>query len=335
MRVYVREQAPFPLSPRAFAVGKLASMKASDAVPLAKETFSEFQRHKAGWLAAAIAYFTLFAIAPLIILIVEIAGFFLGEHHSVLERLYAYMSSTAGPSAAHGIQAIVATTFSQRKAGVISQIVGWAVFVVAAVGLFSSLQEALNTVWDVTPEKRSLLETIKQRVFSFGVVLGIAFLLLVSLGLNSALTVASAAMTHVFPGFPTIAKLLDFVVSFAMVTALFALLFEFLPECRIAWRDVWWGAGASALLFVVGQFLLGWYLGRAGVSSGYGSFGGIVVFLIWVNYSAQIMLFGAEFTHVYARRCGSMRPSNEERPGVTGALPLQSAAAGERQLPSG
>ena len=270
-------------------------------VTLVKETIAEFQRHKAQWLAAAIAYFTLFAVAPLIIVVVEIAGFFLGHHQGVLNRLYGYMASTAGPSAANGIKSIVAATFSQRRAGALTQIIGWAVFIMAAVGLFSSLQEALNTVWDVKPEKRTLLETIKGRLFSFGAVLSIAFLLLVSLGVNATLTVADASLAHISPGFATIAKVLDFAVSFAMITALFALLFEYLPECRIAWRDVWWGAGASALLFVVGEFLLGWYLGHAGVSSGYGTFGGIVVFLVWVNYSAQIMLLGAEFTHVYAR----------------------------------
>lgn len=274
-------------------------------VPLARETFGEFARHKSQWLAAAIAYFTVFAAAPLIIVLVEIAGFFLGSHQRVLDQLYGYMSATAGPSAARGIESIVATTLSQRKAGPLSQIVGWSVFAVAALGLFTSLQEALNTVWDVPPQKRTLLGTVKARLFSFAAVLGIAFLLLVSLGVNALLTLASGALVQVFPQFPALLKVLDFCVSLALVTALFGLMFEFLPECTIAWRDVWLGAVASALLFVVGQFLLGWYLGRAAVSSVYGSYGGLVVFLIWVYYSAQIMLFGAEFTRVYANRFGS------------------------------
>ncbi len=277
-------------------------------VPLAKETFAEFQRHKDQWLAAAIAYFTMFAIAPLVIVVVEIAGFFLGSHQGMLNTLYGYMSHTAGPSAAQGIHGIVSATFAQRKSGVLMQIVGWVIFILAAVGLFNSLQEALNTVWDVTAEKKTFLETLKARVPAFGVVLAIAFLLLVSLGVNAVLTVAGAALMHIAPFFPTIAKILNFFVSLALITALFALLFEYLPERRIAWRDVWLGAGVSALLFVIGQFLLGWYLGRAGVSSGYGAFGGLVVFLVWVNYSAQIMLLGAEFTHVYARRQGSLSP---------------------------
>ncbi len=274
---------------------------------LARETFSEFQRHKSQWLAAAIAYFTTFAIAPLIIVIVEIAGLLLGRHQVVLHQFYGYMSSTAGPSAARGIEAIVTATFSQRKAGIISQIAGWTIFVLAAVGLFSALQEALNTVWDVAPVKRTLLETLKERLVSFGTVLGIAFLLLVSLGLNSLLVVASGALTHVFVGLPSLLKVLDFTLSLVMVTALFALMFVFLPDRRIAWGDVWAGAFVSAVLFVVGQFLLAWYLGRPGLSSGYGTFGGIIVFLIWVYYSAQIMLLGAEFTHVYARRHGSLQ----------------------------
>ena len=206
-------------------------------------------------------------------------------------------------------QAIVTTTFSQRKAGIIAQIVGWIIFIIASVGLFASIQDALNTVWDVEPKKRTLLQTIKLRLVSFGTVLTIAFLLVVSLGLNAMLTLTSATLTHVFPAFPFLLKVLDFIVSFGLVTAVFALMYEFLPECRVAWRDVWIGAVVSALLFVVGQFLLGWYLGRAGVSAGYGSFGGIIVFLVWVNYSAQIMLLGAEFTHVYAGRFGSRRSS--------------------------
>jgi membrane protein len=271
-------------------------------VALTKETFGGFQRHKSQWLAAAIAYFTVFAVAPLIIVLVEIAGFAFGSHQRVLDQVYGYMSTTAGPSAAQGIRSIVSATLSQRRAGLLAQVVGWAVFAIAALGLFSSLQDALNTVWDVTPKKRTLLETVKDRLLSFAAVLGIAFLLLVSLGLNALLTIASSALAHVFPQFPALLKVLDFGVSLALVTALFALMFELLPECRIAWRDVWLGAAVSALLFVVGQFLLGWYLGRAGVSSGYGSFGGLVVFLIWVYYSAQIMLFGAEFTRVVADR---------------------------------
>ena len=309
-------------------MGSVGRAAVAAIVPLAKETFSEFQRHKSQWLAAAISYFTMVAIAPLVIVIVEIAGLVLGHHRVVLHQLYGYLASTAGPSAAHGIQSIVAATFAQRKAGLFAQIVGWVVFVLAAVGLFASLQEALNTVWDVTPKKRGLVDTLKERVLSFGMVLGIAFVLLVSLGINSAMTVAGAALAGVAPLFPSALKVLDFILSLGLITLVFALLFEYLPECRISWRDVWLGAAVSALLFVIGQFLLGWYLGRAGISSSYGTFGGLVVFLIWAFYSAQILLIGAEFTHVYARRFGSQR-SGAAR-GQSVPTPAAHRAAAER-----
>lgn len=274
-------------------------------VPLLKDTFGEFQRHKAQWLAAAIAYFTVFAIAPLIIVIVEIAGLVLGHHQSVLNSIYGYLQGTAGKGASNGIRSIVTATFNQKRAGLIAQIIGWVVFLLAAIGLFAALQEALNTIWDVEPKKRTFVDTIKDRISSFGVVLVMVVLLLASLAVNALLTVAGQGLTHVFPFFPTLMKIADFALSFAVLTLLFALIFEYLPECRIEWKDVWAGAAATAFLFVVGQFLLGWYLGRAGVSSTYGAFGSLVIFLLWVNYSAQIMLFGAEFTHVYAKRAGS------------------------------
>lgn len=274
-----------------------------------KETWAEFGRHKAQWLAAAISYFTMFAIAPLIIVVVEIAGLFLGHHRAALDNIMGYLQHTAGKSAASGVRSMVDATFSQHRAGIIAQVIGWAVFVLGAIGLFSSLQEALNTVWDVEPEKKNLLAMVRDRATSFGVVLAIAFVLLVSLGLNALLTIAAGAMENVFPFFPTLIKVLDFVLSFAVIAVLFALLFRFLPESEIEWGDVWLGGAATALLFVIGQFLLGWYLGRAGISTGFGAFGSLVVFLVWVNYSAQIMLFGAEFTHVYARKYGSRRSS--------------------------
>lgn len=276
-------------------------------VSLAKESFAEFQRHRSQWLAAAIAYFTTFAAAPLIIVVVELAGFALGRHRETLNALYGYLQQSAGKSAADGIQAIVQSTFSQPHKGEIAQIVSWVVFVFAALGLFGALQQALNIVWDVEPPKQGILAMIWTRVVSFGMVVIVAVLLLASVALNSVLTAGAQGLASENPAFPVIAKILDFVVSWAVVTVLFALIFEYLPSCRIEWRDVWHGAAISSLLFVIGQFLLGWYLGRAGIASTYGAFGGLIAFLIWVNYSAQIMLFGAEFTHVYARRHGSRK----------------------------
>lgn len=250
---------------------------------------------------------------------VEIAGIFLGEHRRALSELYGYLSQTAGRSAANGIESIVTATFAQRRAGLFAQIFGWAIFIIGAVGLFGSLQDALNTMWDVAPVKRGVLQTLKDRFLSFAMVLAIAFLLLASVVLNSALTMAAGALSQTFPALPTLLKVVDFALSAALITLLFATIFRVLPDCPIAWRDVWLGAAISALLFVLGQFLLGWYLGRAGVSSGYGAFGGIVIFLLWVNYSAQIMLFGAEFTHVYSKRASSASPKRRSSAGSPGS----------------
>ena len=271
-------------------------------IPVSKHAFENFQRHNAQWLAAAIAYFTTFAIAPLIIILVEIAGVFLGRHRDVLDQVYAYLAHTAGPSAAGMIRAIVGATFGQKRAGLIAQIVGWVVITFAAIGLFGALQQALNTVWDVQPKRNGFVQAIRSRVLSFAVVLAIAFLLLVSLTVNTTLAAGTEALVRVFPWFAAVLKVVDFLLSFGVITLLFALLFKCLPECSVRWRDVWLGAAVTALLFVIGQSLLSWYLGRAGISSTYGAFGGLVVFLIWVNYSAQIMLFGAELTHVLADR---------------------------------
>lgn len=275
------------------------------AVPLLTETYQSFTKHKAQWLAAALAYFTIFAIAPLIIVLVEIGSIFLGHHQAVRAEIFGYMGQTVGKPGADAVRGIVDATLSQKRQGVAAQIIGWAVFVLAAIGLFSSLQDALNTVWEVTPKKTGFLATLKNRVLSFGLILGVAFLLLVSLGVNTALTGFAHTLNDIFPGFPLLMKAVDFAVSFGVITLLFALIYRYLPDVRIEWRDVWTGAALTAALFDVGQFLLGWYLGRASVASTYGAFGSLIVFLLWTNYSAQIFLFGAEFTRAYARRHGS------------------------------
>ena len=305
--------------------------RAHAVISFLKEFWSDFQRHNDQWLAAAIAYFALFAIAPLMIVVVEIAGFFLGQHRAVLDDLYRYLAHSAGTSAASAVRSIVTSTFAERRSGTIAQAVGWGLFVFAVVGLFGALQQALNTVWDVTPSKQPLRALIRNRLVSFGVVLLIAVLLLLALGTNSALTVAGDALAHISPFFPALMKAADFVATFAVVTVLFALLFEYLPECQIRWRDVWIGAAVSSLLFDIGQFILGWYLGRSAISSGYGIFGGVVALLLWANYTALIVLAGAEFTHLYARRRASRLGSTGT---YSGSASTTSSPAAYRVVPT-
>jgi membrane protein len=263
-------------------------------VSLLTEAFANFQRHKGPWLAAAIAYFAILSIAPLIIVVVEIAGAFLGQHQNVLDELYRYLARDAGQSAATGVRSIVTSTFDRHSAGVLPQMISWTIFALAAIGLFTALQGALNTVWDVEPAKQPLMQAIRSRLVAFAMVLGIAFMLMLLLGVDAVLSAPSV--------FPIVVRVANFVVSFLLMAAAFGLLFAFLPDCRIAWRSVWLGAVTTALLFAFGQLLLGWYLGSVALSSGYGAFGGLIAFLIWVNYSAQMFLFGAEITHVLAIR---------------------------------
>ena len=269
---------------------------------MARDTIGEFTRHRSQWLAAAIAYFTTFAIAPLIIIVVEVAGAILGSHRAVLEAIYGYAGANAGPDASRLLRSIVAATFSQHRSGMWAQVVTWAVLLASAFGWCGSIQEALNTIWDVKPTKRGLVETLKARAIPFAMMLGIAVLLLLSVFINAAVAAANGLLARVFPGLPFLATVLDLAVALLLTTSLFALLFETVPECRIPWRHAWPGALVSGVLFVAGQFVLGRYLAHLGTSSTFGGFAGLAVFLIWIYYSAQIVLLGAEFTRVYARR---------------------------------
>jgi|HubBroStandDraft_6_1064221.scaffolds.fasta_scaffold32871_6 membrane protein len=284
---------------RALAGGKTKAMRVPSVsawLPLLRATWAAYQRHNSQWLAAALAYFAAFAVAPLIIVVVAIAGAFLHGHQSAINEIYTRLP---GPETV-AVRQIVSGTLGLPRHGLIAQIAGWAFFVIAALGLFGSLQFALNTTWDVTPQKMGIWQTVRRRAVSFALMLTVAALLLLSVIADSALTAVLAYLPHAFGGQATLVKGADSALSLAIVWLLFAVLFEFLPDARIAWRDVWIGAGITAALFVAGQFLLGFYLGRAGISSAYGAFGSLVVFLLWANYSAQIVLFGAEFTHVYA-----------------------------------
>lgn len=271
--------------------------------PLLRATWAAYQRHNAQWLAAALAYFAALAVAPLIIVVVAVAGAFLHGHQSAINDIYTRLP---GPETV-AVRQVVASTLGQRRHGLIAQVAGWAFFVMAALGLFGSLQFALNTTWDATPQKIGIWQTVRRRATSFVMVLAVAALLLLSVVTDAALTAILAYLPHAFGGQATLVRGADLALTFAIVWLLFAVLFEFLPDARIAWRDVWIGAGITALLFVAGQFLLGLYLGRAGIGSAYGAFGSLVVFLIWANYSAQIVLFGAEFTHVYAEQRATLQ----------------------------
>jgi membrane protein len=282
----------------------MKSLKDNAIVQLLKDTATGWDEDNVARLAASLAYYTLLSIAPLIILAVAVAGLAFGES-AAREHISSEMAGVVGAGAADAIQSI-AKNARAPGTGIVSLVVGIVVLLFGASGVFGELQSALNTVWEVAPKPgRGIWGLIKDRFFSFTLVVGVAFLLLVSLVLSAGLTWAGQFFESSLPGGAVVWQVLNFFISMAVVTCLFALIFKTLPDVHIKWRDVWVGSAVTAGLFTLGKFGLGIYLGSAGVSSAYGAAGSIVALVIWVFYSAQVMLVGAEFTEAYARRYGS------------------------------
>jgi membrane protein len=281
---------------------------------LVKETYRRFGADKAPRLAAALSFTTIFAIAPLFIIVIAVAGYAIGVasgtghgHSLVEEKMLAAVGQSAGAGAADAVRAMVAASFDRPRQSIVAQVVGWITLVLGAAGLFAALQDALNTIWHAEPPKVPILSLIRDRLVSIGMLLAIGFLLLVTTVLNAVITYVSTYVTHAlpFPGAGWVFAIVNGLVSVALIALLFALMFKYLPDTPIAWRDVWTGAIVTSAAFVIGQTLIAFYLGRAGVASAYGAAGSLVVLLLWVYYSSMILLFGAEFTRVYAERHGS------------------------------
>ncbi|MBV9497382.1 MAG: YihY/virulence factor BrkB family protein [Acidobacteria bacterium] len=269
---------------------------------LFKQTFQEFLSDKVPRLGAALAYYTIFSIAPLLLIAIAIAGLVFGRE-AAQNGITHQLGSVLGTTAAKAVNDMVANA-AKPKSGAIATIVGVVTLLLGASGVFGQLKDALNTIWDVEPEKSGgIFAMVKERFLSMAMVFGVGFLLLVSLVIDAAI---SAASDRFIPdSIATVAQLIQLVLSLGIVTLLFAMMFRYLPDIRIAWHDVWFGAALTSLLFVIGKFGLGIYLTKSAVDSSYGAAGSLVVLLLWIYYSAQILLFGAEFTQVYARSHGS------------------------------
>ncbi len=281
---------------------------------LAKETYQRFGADKAPRLAAALSFTTVFAIAPLFIIVIAVAGYVVGVangtghgHSLVEEKMLAAIRQSAGAGAADAVRDMVTASFGRPRQSIVAQVVGWVTFMLGAAGVFASLQDALNTIWHAEPPKLPLWTAIRDRVASIGMLLVIGFLLLVTTALNAAIAYISVSVTRVlpFPGADWVFALANVLISLVLIAMLFALMFKYLPDTAIAWRDVWTGAVATSVAFVIGQTIIAFYLGRAGVASAYGAAGSLLVLLLWIYYSSMILLFGAEFTRVYAERHGS------------------------------
>jgi membrane protein len=271
---------------------------------LFKEAGSAWLSDNAPSLGAALAFYTIFSLAPVLIVAIAVAGLVFGREAAEGEILR-QIQALVGPAGAATIQTIIQRA-NQPALGIIASAVGLVAVVVGASGAFLQLQEALNQVWKVKRMSESFwVSALRKRSLSFGLVLGTGFLLMVSLALSAALAVVGTFMGHLLPIPAFMLESVNFLLSFAVITLLFAMIFKFLPDTEVAWGDVWIGAAVTAFLFTIGKMLIGLYLGESSVASAYGAAGSLVVVLVWVYYSAQILLLGAEFTHVYANRRGS------------------------------
>ncbi|MBK7984594.1 MAG: YihY/virulence factor BrkB family protein [Candidatus Competibacteraceae bacterium] len=283
---------------------------------LLKETYKSWDEDRAPRLAAALAYYTIFALAPLLIIAIAVAALFFDEahvRHSILTEL-------GGLIGKNGQQALEMMIDGARKptTGLIATAIGVVTLLVAAGGLFGQLQDALNTIWEVQPKPgRGIWGMLRDRFFSFAMVLGSGFLLLVTLLISTALAAVGQWAVGTAYGETQMWRAISFVVSFGVTTVLFAMIFKILPDAKVRWRDVWIGAAATAALFSLGRFLIGWYLGQAATESTYGAAGSLVALLIWIYYSTQILFLGAEFTQVYARTYGSKIEPTENAVRVT------------------
>jgi membrane protein len=271
---------------------------------LLAETVFEWYEDRAPRLGAALAYYTVFALAPSLILIIALAGLFLGPE-AAQGQIVSEVQELVGRRAAEAIQATIEN--ARTEGGLIATGLGIVTLLFGLWGVFGELQDALNTIWGVAPRPgRGVLGIIKQRFWSFAMVVGIGFLLLVSLAVSAALAAFSKFFYWLLPSPAYLIEGINVVFSWAVITLLFAVIFKLLPDVRIPWSNVWVGAGVTALLFTIGKSVIGFYLGRSTAASTYGAAGSLVVILIWIYYSAQVLFFGAEFTKVYSRRSGSL-----------------------------
>jgi len=260
-------------------------------------------------LSAALSYYSIFSLAPLILIAISIAGAVFGEE-AASGLLADTLRSSIGADAADAVQNMVLAT-RKPSDNIIAALTGVLLLILGATGAFGELQGALNTVWSVQQKPGQVIRTLlRDRLLSFTMVLGIGFLMLTSLILTTGLQIASDLIARLVPVPGVVWNMLSSVISFAVVAALFGAIFRFLPDVEIEWKDVRYGALLTAGLFVVGKIVLGWYLGRAATASVYGSAGSLVLILLWVNYSSLILLLGAEFTEVHAHSRGrAIRPS--------------------------
>jgi membrane protein len=281
---------------------------------LIKETFQGWSDDGALDLGAALAYYALFSLAPLLLIVIAVAGLVWGRE-AVQGQLVSQLQGLVGTEGGQAIQTMIANAGKHGK-GVLATVVGVVTILFGATGVFVELQTSLDRIWNVQPRPGSgVWGFVKTRLLSFGMVLGIGFLLLVSLVVTTAVSAVGTWATGLLPAAKVVVEGVTFVASFALITLLFAMIYKVMPDVKIGWRDVGIGAAVTALLFTLGKFLIGFYLAKSSVASTYGAAGSLVIVLLWIYYSAQILFLGAEFTQVWASHYGSnIRPSKHAVP---------------------
>lgn len=296
---------------------------------LVRKTIAAWIDDYAPSMGAALAFYTMFSIAPLLLIIIAVAGWFFGAEAARGEIL-TQMEGLLGKEGATMIEGLIKAASSPEQSAV-ATVIGVVMLMIGATSVFGELQDALDRIWraPVKVKTTGLFRLLRTRLLSFGMIFGIAFLLMVSLVVSAGLSALGKWWGPMFGEWETIAQLVDFFVSFALITVLFALIYKFMPRVRIAWHDVWFGAAFTSLLFTIGKLLIGLYIGKSGVASVFGAAGSLAVLLLWVYYSAQIFLLGAEYTRVYAHDRGSKKDSvppatAEDQPSRSTKEPLPS-----------
>ena len=291
-----------------------SKFKWKDLPRLIKETYIEWNDDDPWRQSAVVAYYAIFSLPALLIIVVTIAGSIFGEA-AVQGRLSSEIGTMIGPDAAEEVETMLSNAY-QQQSSVLATIIGIAVLLFGATGVFYQLQQSLNNIWEVEANKDAgIKKLVKDRVSSFGVILVIGFLLLISLMLTTALTALSDFITQHLPDYLLyVFYIANFIISLGVITLLFAMIFKILPDVELEWRTVWVGAVVTTILFIIGKYGLSFYFGKANPGSAYGAAGSVILILLWVSYSCLILFFGAEFTQVYARTYGHpIQPSKHAK----------------------
>ena len=283
---------------------------------LLKLTYQGWKENRASRLAAALAYYTIFSLAPMLVIVIAVAAL-IWQREAVQESVMNQIGGLVGAQGAEFVSSLL-TSASNPAQGIVATIIGIITLLFGALGVFNELHNALNTIWEVKEERtegfwNTIKKVIVDRFLSFTMILGIGFMLLVSLVISAGISATEEVLASVLPFHELILQIINLIISIGVITLFFALIFKLLPDADVAWRDVWVGAFFTAAFFSLGKTLIGLYLGSSAIASSYGAAGSLVLLLVWIYYSAQILFFGAEFTQVYANKFGSkILPEGQE-----------------------